>query len=201
MDLQQFEALSIQFERIIAIQTMMINELLTFIKEKCNPPRGGEPAARPDVKEGEPVPSGSGSVQPGPTPSGQVSFEVRAALGEVNDRVLQMRNLNDLALNRAGLFAYSTFKASKCIYLEAAGVPSEAWGPIVQRKWKAGELFDGKEMTLISPQHAQMLPMQPRQVLAFFKLVKKFDYTVFPTDLPVHFLEAWTNFLNTCSIQ
>jgi hypothetical protein len=45
------------------------------------------------------------------------------------------------------LLAYSTFKASKCIYMEAAGVPKDEWAQLVSRRWGATELFDAKDAT------------------------------------------------------
>jgi hypothetical protein len=37
--------------------------------------------------------------------------------------------------------AYSTFKASKCIYLEQAGVPHSEWAELVERKPGVRRLF------------------------------------------------------------
>jgi hypothetical protein len=120
--LKQFEVISLQLERLAAIQTMAVSELAAAMKKKAD----------------------------------ESSPEVKAAFEEMAPRLHDLRCLNDFMLNRTELFAYATYKASKCIYMEALGIPKAEWAAYVVRKWGAGELFDGKDAQTVKQRQIGM---------------------------------------------
>jgi hypothetical protein len=67
-------------------------------------------------------------------------------LNDINERLSDLRDMSDLAVNRSALFAYLTYKASKGVYLRAADIPWERWGPLMLRKWNDTELFAPKDL-------------------------------------------------------
>ncbi|CAG0916753.1 unnamed protein product [Notodromas monacha] len=72
---------------------------------------------------------------------GKKSSEIGKALSGISRRIHEVQTLNDLMVNRVEVNAYSIYKASKCLYLEAAGVPVRDWGMFLNRKWQTRDLF------------------------------------------------------------